>query len=117
LWFLPLNTPLPSYSGHHGPLPLHGVCTWALECSWIKSPLAVCSKTISPEWFGVSPLLIQNVVESSRCGSFTTLDLFLDQSIHHWVRITAHIKGKRVTKAFHWKVGLKHLSWKMRLIF
>jgi hypothetical protein len=25
LWFLPLNTPLLSYSGRHGPLPLRGV--------------------------------------------------------------------------------------------
>ena len=35
-----------------------------------KNPLAVCSKTVSCEWFGVSPLLSQNVGESSRCGSF-----------------------------------------------
>jgi hypothetical protein len=37
-----------------------------------KSPLAVCSKTISREWFGVSPLLSQNVRKSSHCGSFNT---------------------------------------------
>ena len=40
-----------------------------------KNPLAVCSKTVSCEWFGVSPLLNQNVGESSRCGSFTTSQL------------------------------------------
>jgi hypothetical protein len=44
LWFLPLNTLLPSYSGHHGPLPLCGVWLWARELSWNKSPLAVCRK-------------------------------------------------------------------------
>jgi hypothetical protein len=70
LWFLPLNTPLPSYSGRHSPLCLHGVWLWAREHSWNKSSLAVCSKTVSCEWFGVSPLLSQNVGESSRCGSF-----------------------------------------------
>jgi hypothetical protein len=73
LWFLPLNTPLPSYLGRHSPLLLHGVWLGARERSWNKSPLAVCSKTISHEWFGVSPLLSQNVGESSHCGSFTTL--------------------------------------------
>ena len=67
--FLPLNTPLPSYSGRHSPLPLRGVWLWAPECSWNKSPLAVCIKTVSHEWFGVSPLLSQNVGESSCCGS------------------------------------------------
>jgi hypothetical protein len=72
LWFLPLNTPLPSYLGTTvGPLPLHGVWLWPRERSWIKSPPAVCSKTVSHEWFGVSPLLSQNVGESSRCGSFS----------------------------------------------
>jgi hypothetical protein len=65
-----LNTPLPIYSGCHGPLPLCGIWLWAWERSWNKSPLAVCSKTISHEWFWVSPLLSQNMGESSRCGSF-----------------------------------------------
>jgi hypothetical protein len=36
LWFLPLNTPLPSYSRCHGLLPLCGVWPWAQERSWIK---------------------------------------------------------------------------------
>jgi hypothetical protein len=45
----------------HCPLPLHGVQLWVPERSWNKSPLAVCIKTISREWFGVSPLLSQNV--------------------------------------------------------
>ena len=36
----------------------------------IKSPLAVCIKAISCEWFGVSPLLSQNMGESSPWGSF-----------------------------------------------
>ena len=36
LCFLPLNTPLSSYSGRHGPLPLRGVWPWAREPSWIK---------------------------------------------------------------------------------
>jgi hypothetical protein len=59
--------------GAHGPLPLRGVWLWAPECSWNKSPLAVCINTVSHEWFGVSPLLIQNVGESSCCESFSTL--------------------------------------------
>jgi hypothetical protein len=33
-------------SGCHIPLPLRGVWLWARECSWNKSPLAVCSKTV-----------------------------------------------------------------------
>jgi hypothetical protein len=38
----------------------------------IKSPLEVCIKAVSCEWFGVLPLLSQNVGESSLCGSFTS---------------------------------------------
>jgi hypothetical protein len=56
-----------------GPLSLSGVWLWAWECSWNKSPLGVCSKTISHEWFGVSPILSQNVGESSQCASFRAI--------------------------------------------
>jgi hypothetical protein len=56
--------------GAHIPLPLHGVQLWVPEHAWNKSPLAVCIKTVSREWFGVPPLLSQNVGEFSCCGSF-----------------------------------------------
>ena len=71
LWFLPLYTPLPSYLGCYGPLLLCGVWLWTRERSWNKSPLAFCSNSVSCEWFGVSPLLSQNMGESSHCGSFS----------------------------------------------
>jgi hypothetical protein len=75
---------LPFYS------PMPGVCSfspypWAhnqllypymeyelspVHWSFLSKPLAVCIKTISREWFWVSPLLRQNVGEASHCGSF-----------------------------------------------
>ena len=54
LWFLPLNTPLPSYSAYRSPLALHGLWLWAWELSWNKSPLAICIKTVSPVIWGVA---------------------------------------------------------------
>ena len=70
LWFLPLNTPSPSYSG---PMVLYPCMVYdcgSQSALGIKSPLAVCIKTVSREWFGVSSLLSQNVGESSLCGAF-----------------------------------------------
>lgn len=51
-------------------LPMAGVWLWARQHSWNKSLLAICIKTLPREWIGVSPLLSQNVRESSHCGSF-----------------------------------------------
>jgi hypothetical protein len=81
LWFLPLNTPLSSYSGCHGPLPLRGEWPWARERSWIKILLQFAARPFLVGDFGVSPLLSQNVGESSRCGSFSTLKFLVPQEI------------------------------------
>ena len=72
--------PLTQLLGAHGPLTLCGVRLWAPECSRHKSPLAVCIKTVSHEWFGVSPLLNQNVGESSHCGSFNNMTISLRET-------------------------------------
>jgi hypothetical protein len=84
LWFLPLNTQL---LGAPWSSTLRGVWLWAWEHSWNKSSLAVCSKTVSREWFGVSPLLSQIVGESSRCGSFISTSYWspICVDLSYWV--------------------------------
>jgi hypothetical protein len=81
LWFFPLNTPLLSYSGRHSPLPLRGVWPWARERSWIKILLQFAARPFLVGDFGVSPLLSQNVGESSRCGSFNSFEAVIVKHI------------------------------------
>jgi hypothetical protein len=63
--------PLIQLLGCQGPLPLRGVWPWARERSWIKILLQFAARPFLVDDFGVSPLLSQNVGESSRCGSFS----------------------------------------------
>ncbi|EDL32220.1 mCG148097 [Mus musculus] len=76
-----------------------------------KNPLAVCSKTVSCEWFGVSPLLSQNVGESSCCGSFSAPDIRQDTKGAEYFCCKAQREQSMALRKFlsaFWDIFLPH---------
>jgi hypothetical protein len=66
-------------------------------CSWIKILLQFTASPFLVGGFGVSPLLSQNVGESSRCGSFTpTLPGKIFLKSREWVK-QGHFKERVIS--------------------
>jgi hypothetical protein len=85
---------VPTHTFSYWPSPLTLWCMTvglSVLLKEIKSPLAVCSKTVSREWFGVLPLLSQNVGE---------------WALTSWVFHLVHWQGSATTPHF------RELTWR-----